>query len=386
MTRAGIGALALGAVFVALGAVLVWPALVVLGSGALVAVVIALWWVARPPSLRIERQIYPDRVPKGAPAVVYLDVANTSRSKLPATVALQPYGDRAVRAVLPELRGGERGVRTYRLPTSRRGVFELGPLEVARSDPFELLRVVRRFGDPFELWVCPRILPLVPLPSGATRSVEGPSSDTAPEGDITFHRLREYVSGDDLRMIHWKSTARTGRLMVRHNIDTSQPYTVVLLDLDPAVYSADTFETAVDVAASVATASARGNAAVQLCLGSGDRVGGAGERTVRPLIDRLTTVEPDPASDIGRELARLRRHRGGTAVVVVTGVARPDIAPAVAALRPRFRRVVLVPVGDATERSLRPPGVRVLAAPDGDQFAAAWNLEAGHRPGAIRAS
>ncbi|MDA8070586.1 MAG: DUF58 domain-containing protein [Actinomycetota bacterium] len=378
MTRAGVGALVVGGVLVALGAVLVWPALVVLGSGALVATAVALGWVLRPPALQIDRQIHPDRVPKGAPALVYLDVTNTGRAKVPVTVALQPYGDAIVRAVLPELRGGERGVRTYRLPTSRRGVFEVGPLEVARSDPFELLRVVRRFGEPTELWVYPRILPLAPLPSGVTRNLEGPSSDTAPEGDITFHRLREYVTGDDLRMIHWKSTARTGRLMVRHNIDTSQPYTVVLVDLDPQVYSADSFETAVDVAASVVTASARGNAAVQLCLGTGERVGGPGERSVRPLVDRLTTVDADPASDVGRELVRLRRHRGGTALVVVTGAVPPGMLPALSALRSRFRRVVLVPVGDAAHPE-RVPGVTVVAAPEGERFAAAWNMGAGHK-------
>lgn len=378
MTRAGLGALGLGGALVALGAVLVWPALVVLGSGVLVVVAVALGWVLRPPALQIERQIHPDRVPKGAPALVYLDVANTARVKVPVTVALQPYGGTTVRVVLPELRGGERGVRTYRLPTSRRGVFALGALEVARSDPFELLRVVRRFGEPTELWVCPRILPLVPLPSGVTRNVEGPSSDTAPEGDITFHRLREYVTGDDLRMIHWKSTARTGRLMVRHNIDTSQPYTVVLFDLDPAVYSAETFETAADVAASVVVTSARGNAAVQLCLGTGERVGGPRERSVRPLVDRLTTVDADVASDLGRELIGLRRHRGGTALVVVTGAARSEMLPALSALRSRFRRVVLVPVGDTTVAA-RVPGVTVLGAGDADRFVAAWNMEAGHR-------
>lgn len=378
MTRAGIGALVTGAVLVALGAVLVWPALVVLGSGELVALALALGWVLRPPALAIDRQIHPDRVPKGAPAVVYLDVANTGRAKVPVTVALQPYGDIMVRAVLPELEGGERGVRTYRLPTSRRGVFALGPLEVVRSDPFELVRVVRRFGEPTELWVYPRILPLVPLASGVTRNVEGPSSDTAPDGDITFHRLREYATGDDLRMIHWKSTARTGQLMVRQNIDTSQPYTVVLFDVDPAIYSAGTFETAVDVAASVVTASARGNAAVQLWLGTGEIVGGPGERSARPLVDRLTTVEADPASDARRELLRLRRHRGGTALVVVTGLTRPEMLPALSSLRSRYRRVVLVPVGDSGCLA-HVPGVTVLGAPDEDRFAAAWNMAAGHR-------
>ena len=72
-----------------------------------------------------------------------------------------------------------------------------------------------------------------PLPTGNTRHLEGPSSDTSPQGNITFHRLRDYVVGDDLRLVHWRSSARTGKLVVKHNVDTSQPYTVVLLDQRP---------------------------------------------------------------------------------------------------------------------------------------------------------
>lgn len=380
MTRAGLGALVAGVVLVVVGWVLVWPTLVILGAGALVLVVAAAAWVVRPPSLHIERQIHPDRVPKSTPATALLHLSNTGRRRVPVTVAVQPVASTAVRAVLPELRPGASGVRTYSLPTDRRGVFDVGPLEVTRSDPFGLFRVTRRFGHTEQLWVYPRLLPLVPLPSGVTRNLEGPSSDTAPEGDITFHRLREYVTGDDLRMIHWKSTARSGRLMVRHNVDTSLPYTVVLLDLHPAVYSMQHFETAVDAAASVVTCSARGNAAVQLWLGTGEHVGGPGDRTVRPMVDRLTEVETDTTSDLVRELLRLRRHRGATALVVVTGVLRPETAPAVATLRNRFRRVVLMSVADpAVRATARLPGVTTLEVPDSDHLAAAWNLQAAHR-------
>ena len=379
MTRAGLGSLVLGAVLVAAGAALVWPAMVVVGAGALLLVAAAVVWVVRPPSVRIERQIHPTRVPKGMPAIAHLQLANVGRSRLPVTVAQQPYGDGVVRTVLPELRGGERGVRTYRLPTARRGVFDVGPVEVGRGDPFGLLRVTRRFGEVERLWVHPRVLPLLPLPSGVTRNLEGPSSDTAPEGDITFHRLREYVTGDDLRMIHWKSTARTGRLMVRHNVDTSQPYTVVLLDLNPVLHTTSSVETAVDVAASVVVASARQNAAVQLRCSTGERVGGPGDRSPQPIVDWLTEVKP-AGGDLERELVRLRQHRGGTALVVVTGAIRDGSLAALPALRRRFRRVVVVSITDVPRPPVRLPGVTVIEATDGDQFAAAWNLAA-RRPG-----
>lgn len=385
MTRAGAAALVAGLVLVGAGVGLVWPALVVLGGGCLLVLAAAVLWVLRPPGLVADRQLHPDRVPKGTPAIVFVELANNGRGRLPETVALQPCGDQMVRVVLPALAPGERGVRAYRLPTGRRGVYPVGPMEVVRADPFGLLRVRHHFGAPQQLWVTPTVLPLEPLPSGVTRHLEGPSSDVAPAGDITFHRLREYTVGDDLRMIHWKSTARTGRLMVRHNIDTSQPYTVVLLDLDPGRYSAESFETAVDAAASVVVANGGGTAAVQLCTSTGERVGGPGARSVLPLLDRLTEIAPDADGELRHELLRLRHHRGGTALVVVTGRLDPDVLPAVAELRRRFNRLALLAVGPEPTGA-RFPGVQVVEALDGDALVAGWHLAVGHRPSTAAAA
>lgn len=377
MTRAGACAAVTGIALVAAGAALVWPALVVLGAGLLLLLAIATSWVLRPSALLADRQLFPDRVPKGTPAIVHLELANAGRGRIPVTVALQPCGPSMVRVVLPALRGGERGVRAYRLPTARRGVYELGPLEVHRSDPFGLLRATRHFGEPERLWVTPAVLALAPLPSGVTRHLEGPSSDTAPAGDITFHRLREYVTGDDLRMIHWKSTARTGRLMVRHNIDTSQPHTVVVLDLEPAAYPGDSFEEAVDVAASLVVAHGRGNAAVELRTSTGEQVGGAGSRSVLPVVDRLTEISPDAGGELRHELLRLRHHHGATGLVVVTGTLDAAVLPGVAVLRRRFNRVAVAAVSSAPPTGARFPGVPVVEAADGPGFASAWHAVTG---------
>ncbi len=119
-------------------------------------------------------------------------------------------------------------------------------------------------GAPQRIAVHPRLLALHPLPTGISRHLEGPSSDTSPQGTVTFHRLREYVVGDDLRTVHWPSTAHAGKLVVRHNVDTAQPYTVVLADLDPDRYSAETFEEAIDVTASLVMSMSVGKAPVQL--------------------------------------------------------------------------------------------------------------------------
>ena len=344
-----------------------------LGTGLVLLLVGSLVHSLIKPSLALERAVEPKRVQKGSPAIALVHVANSSRRALPALVIEQRLGDAVIRAALPRLRRGERSVRTYRLPTTRRGVFELGPVELPRADPFGLCRTVQRLGTPQEIEVHPRQLALNPLPTGLSRNLEGPSSDASPQGTITFHRLREYTLGDDLRNVHWASTAHTGKLMVRHYVDTAQPYTVVLLDLSPEVYSEETFEEAVDVAASVVTSMSTGKAPVQLRATNGDRVGGPGQREPSALVEYLTRVSPNASGSLTSQLLLLRRDRGGTALVVVTGRVDAGALPTVASLRRRFDRVVVVAV--TAERMPAPahPGLTVVAAETAEELARTWN-------------
>lgn len=377
MTKAGIAALVAGAVALALGLWLQWTAFDVVGVGLLALVLLAVLVVVRPSPLAIDRAIQPPRVPKGSPAIAVLTFANRGRRTVGVTVANQPFGGTRVRTVIPRLRRGERGLRTYRLPTRQRGIFDVGPVEVTRRDSFELCRSSRRYGAVERIWVYPRLLDLRPLPAGNMRHLEGPSSDTSPQGNITFHRLRDYVVGDDLRLVHWRSSARTGRLVVKHNVDTSQPYSVVLLDLRPSRYTAESFEAAVDVAASVLVVSSANKAPVELRLTDATTIGGPRVRDVTPLIDHLTGVQPDPDGELKAQLLALRRARGGTSLVVVTGVLDRDDLPYVAALRRRFERLVLVCLDTEHEdpAAVRFPGVRVIVAKDADEVAAAWNVQ-----------
>ena len=370
MTRAGVATACGGLLALVLGLVLRWIAFDLVGVGLLLVVLLGFGAVARPSTLSIERAIQPDRVPKGSPAVAVLTVTNHGRRRSAPTVASQPFGGGEVRTPLPRLRANERGLRTYRLPTSQRGILDVGPVEVTRRDPFELFRTARRFGGTDRIWVYPRVINLRALPSGRSRLVEGPSSETSPAGSITFHRLREYVPGDDLRLVHWRSSARAGHLMVKHNVDTSQPYSVVLLDLRPDHYTAQTFEEAIDVAASVVVAASRAGAPVELRLTDGTSLGGARMRDVTVLIDHLTAAEPVEQGSLQQCLTALRRAQG-TSLVVITGVLDEADLPAVAALRRRFDRLVVIGVGVGSAPAVA--GVRVIAALDADGVAAAWN-------------
>ena len=377
MTPFGVAALVAGAAALALGLTLDWLSFDVIGLGLLAAVLLGLLVVARPSRLVIDRDIAPSRIPKGSPAVAFLVCANRGRRTTPATVAIQPFGSMRVRTLLPRLRAGERGTRAYRLPTTRRGIFDVPPIEVTRRDAFQFFRLSHRFGDVQRIWVYPRILPLRSLPTGSkTPHLEGPSSETSPQGSITFHRLREYVPGDDLRLVHWRSSARLGTLLVKHNVDTSQPFTVVVFDQRPGLYTEESFEHAVDVTASVVMMSSARKAPVELRLTDGTVLGGPRVREASPLIDHLTGVGPDAAGSLQDQLLALRLTRGGTSLIAVTGDLAPDDLLHMVPLRKQFDSVVLISID--TTPGPRPrhdfPGLQVIVARDENEARAAWNL------------
>jgi uncharacterized protein (DUF58 family) len=373
LTAFGIGAAVAGLALAIGGWVARWPSVVVLGAGLLLLIAGSLVFVMRRPRLALERAVEPPRVEKGLPAISVVHVKNLSWRTLAPIAIEQRLGDMPIRALLPRLRKGQAGLRTYRLPTFRRGVYDVGPVEIPRADPFGFCRTVQRMGEPQRIAVHPRLLSMHPLPTGITRNLEGPSTDASPQGTITFHRLREYAVGDDLRMVHWPSTARLGKLVVRHNVDTAQPYTVVLTDLDPSRYSEETFEEAIDVTASLVHSMSVGKAPVQLRLTNGDRIGGPSQRDPLPSIDYLTEVRAGGDGSLEAQLVLLRRDRGGTALIVVTGRLDPNTLPMIAALRRRFDRVVVVSMVPEAMRVPVHPGLTIVAARSAHELAQAWN-------------
>ena len=372
MTRVGWGAGAAGTVLLVVGLAARWAPVLVLGAGLCVLVVGAVVYVVRSPRLQLERAVEPPRVEKGQPAIAVVQATNRSWRAVTGLVIEQRLGGTVFRAELPSLRRAQTVLRTYRLPTSQRGTYSVGPVEIPKADPFGLCRRVTALGEPQVISVHPRALPLRPLPTGTSRNLEGPSSDTSPQGSVTFHRLREYVIGDDLRTVHWPSTARLGKLVVRHYVDTAQPYTVVLVDLRPEVYSSETFEEAMDVAASVATSMSRGRAPVQIRTTAGERVGGPGQRDPTPLVDYLTDVAPSSTGSLSSQLVPLRRDRGGSALVVVTGKLDPESLPAIASMS-RFDHVIVTSLVPGPTPAPVYPGVRVFVTSTANELAQAWD-------------
>jgi uncharacterized protein (DUF58 family) len=303
-----------------------------------------------------------------------LTVTNRSRRRSPGMVVLEHFGDAVVPVTIPSLPRGGSHTRPYRLPTDRRGVFQVGPLTISRSDPFQLMQVGQQQKTQETLWVHPATHDVAPFPNGRTRDLEGPTSGEAPQGGIAFYDLREYVVGDDLRLIHWKSSAKTGDLMVRHNIDTFQPRSLVVFDVHEKVYAPEGFEHAVRVVASLLVASIRNNFPVRLRTTSGKVMGSeTGDRLER-MLDQLAALQPEPEASLASIERQVASERGGYSLAVVTGQATARDLAVIGPLRGRFQNITIGRVGVQGRGSVHElPGAVLINAATSAEFAQAWN-------------
>ena len=211
----------------------------------------------------------------------------------------------------------------------RRGPVLLGPWTIERVDPWGLFR--RRVGSATEamLLVVPRIRPvsLAALPSALADY--GGSSEM---GTTTFATLREYVVGDELRHVHWRSSAKTGKLMMRQYVDVTRPRITLILVSDPRAFlTPDDFEDAVDYIASLASVGASSGLDVEVVTTAGERAAhGTGRASAA--IDMLAVVEQAVTPPDGR---LMRGNRATTLVISGQGSSGWwERIPALAVLRP----------------------------------------------------
>ncbi|MGB6222839.1 DUF58 domain-containing protein [Haloferula sp.] len=187
----------------------------------------------------------------------------------------------------------------------RRGLIRLDDLRLLLPDPFGLYQRCARVNAPAAtLAVLPQRhqLPVFELPGSARFQPGGDAAarNTGPSGD--FVGLREYRSGDPLRLIHWKSWARTGQPIVKELEDTFFPRHGLVLDTFPDAGDEDLFEGAVTVAASFVAAVDTRECLIDLMFISGrERVvtAGRGVGRAETLLEVLAGVEfsPEPQFD-----------------------------------------------------------------------------------------
>ncbi|GAA5212098.1 DUF58 domain-containing protein [Microbacterium kyungheense] len=234
---------------------------VVIGAALLLCLLFLIGRTAYDVSLDLNRT----RVVVGERAVGALTLSNTgTRAILPSRVVLPVGNGRGVFDV-HRLSPGEQAEELFAIPTSRRAVVKVGPVSVVRGDPLGLFERVHRRDEPVDLFVHPRTVLFDGQSLGFLRDLEGlPATDLSPD-DVSFHALREYQAGDDLRHVHWKSTARTGHIMVRQYEETRRSHFVIGLSTSPADYrDDDEFELAVSVAGSLGLRALRDSQRVEV--------------------------------------------------------------------------------------------------------------------------
>ncbi|MEU9507845.1 DUF58 domain-containing protein [Micromonospora sp. NPDC048170] len=380
LTARCVGLIVAAVVLLGVGFRFAYPELTLLGAAAGIAVGYAVLTAAWRPRLEVTRSADPDRVARGEPAAMTLTVRNAGRLRAASLVAEDRCGDRAVPVPLLRLRPGRDTTVRYDVPTSRRGVVPVGPLRVTRRDPLGLVALARPYGGTVPVWVHPRVHPLNAVPTGAGRSLDG-RVDKVPHGSITFDSLREYVVGDELRRVHWRTSARVGELMVRENVDTSLPRIVVLLDNRAVAHPecldgvAESFESACEAAASVLVAAYREGLPVVLLLVAPEPDGTAagGDAAGHGPLDRLAAVGLADEGDLQSATTRLRRERLGDTLVFVTGPGGRHDLGVVGALRAAYPSVVVGVFGAAEPTPAGAAGLVVIDAVDGAAFAAEWD-------------
>jgi uncharacterized protein (DUF58 family) len=340
--------------------------------------------------LRARRAIVPPRVPAGDHCQVHLTLHCAGR--LTGRLLLED--------VVPEALGGNRRVvvtrmtqhrpveLSYSLHPTQRQVHTLGPLLARVTDPLGLAEVTRTLTGRSRLVVTPVVAPLSGLPPasglGADAAV-GTVRGLSPGQDSVV--VRTYRHGDDLRKVHWRTSARRDELMVRVEEWPDRGGATVLLDHRAAAHRGSgvgsSLEYAVSLTASVYVHLRQCGQRVRLATADGGMLAGGAsgnEYGVDTALDALAALRPTAQDDLVGDPALV----SGREVVAVLGAVGPATVEHLLAHRPRGVRshAVLLDVAAwtrqaGTRQALRPGG------PDPVQVAellaaAGWSVAIAH--------
>jgi len=296
VTIAATGGLSLGLVFG-------WVEWMVAGSAALLLLVMSVPFLFGARAYAVDLTLARERVVAGHGVTGRIVVRNESaRVALPGRLDI-PVGPGLVEFGVPLLRPGHSITEELEIPPLPRGVVTVGPVTTVRSDPVGLLRREHAFEDEHELFVHPRTVALPSTSAGLVRDLEGNASRRLVDADMSFHAIREYAPGDSQRQVHWKSTAKTGRLMVRQYEESLRSRMAVVLGAASQEYlDADEYELAVSAAASLGLRAVRDARDIDIVTGSEiPRVVKGRLRAIR----RVPTVSPRQMLD---GFSALQRH------------------------------------------------------------------------------
>ncbi|WP_051218389.1 DUF58 domain-containing protein [Nocardioides insulae] len=331
-----------------------WVELTVVGSAGVILVLLTLPWLVGRAKVRIELLLDPERVIAGQSVAASLTITNVGGSRMRALRLDLPVGNGLFRYDLPSLAAGESHVEDFTIRTERRGVIPVGPATIRRGDPLGIASRDLTWVGVTEIMVRPPMVPLDSLGAGLLRDLEGVTTDAVSHSDLAFHALREYVPGDDLRHVHWRSSAKAmaaggeGQLLVRQYLDTRRSHVTLVTDDDGSVWgSPDDFETAMSAVASVVVRGLLDD--FQATVVVGDRVSAGGDGQLA--LDTVCRAETGRVGliDACRTAARVAGDTSLLFLVGGTGTDFTTLRRAASTFGPEVRKLAVVI--DPSERS-----------------------------------
>ncbi len=329
------------------------------------------------PQAMVTRRLYPSQVHEGDHVVVEIDLRSTRRSRN-LTLEDSVHGLGVARFATAAAGSGQTLVARYEVLCRTRGVYDVGPATVGVADPFALAERRSPLGSSDRLVVYPRVEELHGFPAvrGYDGSVQTTRPTYAPHGGEDFFTLREYQVGDDLRKVHWPSSAKRDELMIKQLEIPWQSRALVVFDQRADRYpSPEAFEQAVRGAASVVSHLYGGGFSPDLWAGEQATGLRSGSRYAQSM-ELLAGIAPAVQVDLQAAVSRLRRTGvGGGALVLVTGVPDEGILAALRVLSADFTRSVVMAVTAPSDEALvavrRSGSVAVGVGPDAP-WAPAW--------------
>jgi uncharacterized protein (DUF58 family) len=308
-------------------------------------------------NLTVTRTVVPQRARPGQEVGLEFQIANRGRRAAPLLL----FEDRLPGGVAGSARFSLQGIKpggdrraSVPLKILRRGKYEIGPLSIQAVDPFGLARVTSTAAGTTTLLVHPRSEQLaLPRDQGERRSLSTSAlrQPTGARGE-DFYTLREYAEGDDLRRIHWPSTAKRGKYMIKQEETPWHTRATVVLDDRASAHDraagSSSFERAVEAAASLVDLYHRSGYGLRLTLAHHRGVAaGRGSDHLTRCLDLLATVElPRAAPSDDALLLRLAELESSSqaeaSLVVVAGSISAAEATAIARCRRSFRQTAVI--------------------------------------------
>lgn len=373
---------ALGTLVLVAGLTWSYPMVAALGGVLLAVVVVETLAVLVTGQVEVHRDVQPSVVVRHEPCTGTLRVTGRRRRGIVRFDALDEVDGTLVPVELPDEAGSSTVSVSYPIPTPRRGLLPVGPVRLRRYGLAGMAARSSASGRVEQVRVLPRRIPLASMMPGHRRAPAG--EDLSYEhGGTDLLGLHEYAMGDDLRRLHWATSARTGSLMVREDADPAEPRVQVLLDDRVSSYRgsespAAMFEESVELVAALCRAAVdRGHPLSFATLSGRHRVEVPGSPTRQPQRE-------------ARDLDWLLAEIGLVDIPVVTRDLGPgpDVAAVVTGAAADHERLGLL-LGDAATRVVavvdplplvgaeQRGGVLVLRGGSSLSLAAAWDGASG---------